>query len=294
MGKEEGRPEKTERQMYYEELVAYIVQRDYGVTIDFSKETEVPPPRIRTDMLFEIPKENLAQAKMSHLPCLAEVSLVHIKAVNDRLTQDDVIQYLGELYLVAMKAKAKGKSASLIILSAERILPSVTNGLIYEIKATENPSLFQIGAQISAYIYVLEGLPKSGEYWYFLPFQPVSVLKAAKQEIREIAKQSPGDKEKAMFLFWLKKLQPDFYEKEIGMPVDTEEIARDVFPKTLQKKKNEGMRETIIKVLHARFGLVPQEIKDKLELIDSLQALDIVINGAATVPTLEGFKRLLE
>ena len=78
------------------------------------------------------------------------------------------------------------------------------------------------------------------------------------------------------------------------MPIDTEEIAKDVFPKTLQKKKNEGMRETIIKVLHARFGLVPQEIKDKLELIDSLQALDIVVNGAATEQTLEDFKKLLE
>ncbi len=163
MGKEEGRKEKTERQEYYQELVAYIVQKDYGVKIELTKDTESTLPRIRTDMLFEIPKENLVQAKESHLPCLAEVSLVHIKAVNDRLTQDDVVQYLGELYIVAVKEKAKGKNTSLTILSAERILPSVTEGLLYEIKATEKPFLFQIVAQIPAYIYVLEGLPKSKE-----------------------------------------------------------------------------------------------------------------------------------
>src|SRR5574342_883650 len=102
----------TERQEYYQELVAYIVQKDYGVTIELAKDTESTLPRIRTDMLFEIPKENLAKAKGSHLPCLAEVNLVHIKAVNDRLTQDDVIQYLGELYIVAVKEKTKGKSTS--------------------------------------------------------------------------------------------------------------------------------------------------------------------------------------
>ncbi len=298
MGKEEeSRTEKreiTERQEYYQELVVYVVQRDYGVTIDLTKETEVPPPRIRTDMLFEIPRENLAQAKQSHLPCLAEVSLVHIKAVNDRLTQDDVIQYLGELYLVAMKAKAKGKSTSLTILSAERILPSVTEGLLYEIKATEKPFLFQIVAQIPAYIYVLEELPKSEEYWYFLPFQPVSSLKAAKQEIKEIAKQSSFDKEKAMFLFWLKKLQPDFYEKEIGMPRDVEEVAVSVFPMALQAREMKGMRKSILMFLQTRFGVVPQEVKEKLELITSPEALDILVKGAAKEQTLEEFKRLLE
>ena len=208
MVKDEGRQEKTERQLYYEELVAYIVQKDYGITINFSKETEVPPPRVRTDMAFEIPKENLAQGKASHLPCLAEVSLVHIKAVNDRLTQDDVIQYLGELYLAAMKAKAKGKSASLTILSAEKILPSVTDGLFHEIKVTEKPYIFQIAAQIPAYIYVLEKLPKSEEYWYFLPFQPVAVLKAAKQQIKEIVRQSPGDKNLVCIL--VEEAQPEF------------------------------------------------------------------------------------
>jgi hypothetical protein len=170
----------------------------------------------------------------------------------------------------------------------------VTDGLIYEIKATEKPFLFQIGAQMPAYIYVLEGLPQNGEYWYFLPFQPVSILKAAKEEIKEIAKQASGDKEKAMFLFWLKKLQPDFYEREIGMPRDVEEVAVSVFPMALQAREMKATRKNILTFLQTRFGSVPKEVKEKLELITSSEALDILVKGAAKEQTLEDFKRLLE
>ena len=78
------------------------------------------------------------------------------------------------------------------------------------------------------------------------------------------------------------------------MPIDTEEVARDVFPKTLQKKRNEGTRGSLITFLQARFGPMPEEVKEKLELIVSPEALDILVKGAATEPTLEAFKKLLE
>jgi hypothetical protein len=243
MGKEETKREITERQEYYQELVAYIVEKDYGVKIDFTKDTESSLPRVRTDMVFEISKERLVKAKESHLPCLAEVNLVHIKAVNDRLTQDDVIQYLGELYIVAMKSKVKGKSTNLTILSAEKILPSVKEGLFYEIKGTDKPFLFQIIAQVPAYIYVLEGLPKSKEYWYFWPFEPISFLQTVKQDVKTIVQEASGNKEKSLFVFWLKRLQPDFFDKEIGMPRDVEEIVREVFPESLQAIENKGRKE---------------------------------------------------
>jgi hypothetical protein len=235
--------EFKERQEYYKELVAYIVNRDYGVELDLTKVTEVSLPHIRTDMLFKIPKKDLPKAKGSHLPCLAEVNLLHIKAVNDRLTQEDVVQYLGELYVVGMKEKAKGKNTSLTILSAERILPSVTEGLFYEIKVTEKSWIYQIRAQLPAYIYVLEGLPESEEYWYFWPFQPLSILQEVKQEVKKVVAEAPGNREKSLFVFWLKKLQPEFYEKEIGMPRDVEEVAITVFPKTLQARENKGKEE---------------------------------------------------
>jgi hypothetical protein len=115
-----------------------------------------------------------------------------------------------------------------------------------------------------------------------------------KQEIKEIVRQAPGDKQKALFVFWLKKLQPDFYAKEISMPRDLEEVAIDVFPMALQAREMKGMRKSILTFLQTRFGIVPNEIKEKLELVTSLEALDILVKGAAKEPSLVEFKRLLD
>ncbi len=78
------------------------------------------------------------------------------------------------------------------------------------------------------------------------------------------------------------------------MPRDVEEVAVSVFPMALQAREMKGMRKSILLFLQTRFGTVSQEVKDKLELITSPEALDILVKGAATEQTLQDFKRLLE
>jgi hypothetical protein len=59
----------TERQQYYKELIAHIVEKYYHVEIDISKASEVPLPNVRIDMVFDIPKQNLAKGIVSPFPC---------------------------------------------------------------------------------------------------------------------------------------------------------------------------------------------------------------------------------
>ena len=77
------------------------------------------------------------------------------------------------------------------------------------------------------------------------------------------------------------------------MVIDMEEIVKELCPRTLQKKKAEGKRETVLQILEVKFGLVSQEIKDKLESITTAEGLEILVKGAVTAQTLEDFKKLL-
>jgi hypothetical protein len=95
-----------------------------------------------------------------------------------------------------------------------------------------------------------------------------------------------------MLLFWLRKLQPEFF-KEIEMPRDMLEVIEELCPEALQKKKVEGIRESIFKLLQIRFGSVPQEAKAKLDSVTSIEVLDVLLKGAATAKTLDDFKQLL-
>lgn len=294
--KEEAK-KMTERQLYYRELIAHIIEKYYTVTVDLTKNAEVTLPNVRTDIIFEVPKSRLAKIKESPFPYLEEVNLFHIKAVNDRLTKNDVIQYLGELYIVGTSGRTKGKSVALTIISAEKILPNVVEGLRSKIEATDISWIQKIEAEVPAYIFTLAGLPQTEEYRFFLPFQPLPKLKEAQEDIQKIAQRRPHSTEETLFLFYLKKLQPDFYREEIEMKIDMEEIVKELCPKTLQAKENRGiasgMRKTILTVLQARFGTVSEEVKNKLETIATPEALEILAKGAATEQTLEDFKQLL-
>ena len=101
----------TERQQYYKELIGRFMEKYYEVKIDPTKHTEAPLPNARMDMFFEIPEERLSSPiSPSPFPFLAEVNIVHIKAVNDKLTVNDVRQYLGELYVICESDIIKKKS----------------------------------------------------------------------------------------------------------------------------------------------------------------------------------------
>jgi hypothetical protein len=278
----------AERQQYYKELIAYIIEKHYAVKIDLTTDTEVPTPNIRVDMVFEIPKRKLSKASASPFPYLAEINILHIKAVNDRLTREDVIQYLGELYILATSARAKEKSVVLTIVSAEQVGPSIVEGLRSRIEATKIPWISKIEAELPAYIFTLERLPREKQYQCFLPFQPLSVLEVAKENIQQITQQKPATQENIMLLFWLRKLQPEFF-KEIEMPRDMVEVIEELCPEALQKK----VKESIVKVLQARFGLIGEETNNKINALTSSEALDVLLKGAATVKTLEDFKQLL-
>jgi hypothetical protein len=231
----------TERQQYYKELIAYIVEKHYHVEIDITKASEVPLPNVRMDMVFDIPKENLVGKEASRpFSYWAEVNIVHIKAVNDRLTKADVVQYLGELYIMATSARAKDKSIALTIVSAEKVPSNIFEGLYSRVESTEVPWIQRIVAEAKAYLFTLEDLPQSDEYRCFLPFQPLAVLAGAKEVIRKISRKRPSTQEELLLLFWLRRLQPEFYEEGIEMPRNMVEVINELCPEALQIRENKG------------------------------------------------------
>jgi len=281
-----------ERQQYYKELIAYLVEKYYETKIDLTKDTEVPLPNARIDMVFEIPKENLEKATGSPFPYFAEVNVVHIKALNDKLTREDVIQYLGELYIIGASAKYQNKSIVLAIISAEKTAKSIWEGLYSRIESTEKSCIYKIGAELPAYLFVLEGLPESEQYKCFLPFQPMLVIKEVKEYFQELTQKKIYTPEEALILLWLKRLQPNFY-KEIEMVIDTEEIIKELCPKTLQSTSNKVTRKNILNVLQVRFGSVSEEIKEKLEIITTMDTLDVLMKLSATAKSLDEFRLVL-
>lgn len=233
----------TERQQYYRELIAYLVEKHYQVEIDITKASEVPLPNVRVDMVFEIPKENLEKGTASPFPYWGEVNIVHIKAVNDRLTKTDVIQYLGELYILATTARAKDKSIALTIVNAEKVPKSLFEGLYSRLESTEIAWVQKIIAEAPVYLFTLEDLPQTEQYRCFLPFQPLTVLAEAGEVIRKISRKKPSTQEELLILFWLRRLQPKFYEEDIEMPRDMLEVINELCPEALRSRENKGREE---------------------------------------------------
>ncbi len=295
-----------ERQTYYKQLVGYLVEKHYGVEIDPSKDTEAPLPNVRIDMFFQIPKKQLRKPiSPSPFPFLAEVNLVHIKGLNDKLTINDVRQYLGELYIFCESSISKGKSVSLTIVAAEEI-KSLQDELWFDIFPTEFSWIDGMDVGAEAYLFVLERLSLDHKYYsYFLPFQPLNVLQANKEKIIEIIKKAESDKEWALVLFWLAKLQPDFCRKELNMKlINYEEVARELCPQAWQRLEEaeskvqriecKAKREDLLKILTTRFGKIFSEIQEKLGIVDSIETLDFLIIKAVQCPSLEAFQGYLD
>jgi len=294
-----------ERQTYYKQLVGYLVEKHYGVEIDPSKDTEAPLPNVRIDMFFQIPKKQLRKPiSPSPFPFLAEVNLVHIKGLNDKLTINDVRQYLGELYIFCESSISKGKSVSLTIVAAEEV-KSLQNELWFDIFPTEFPWIDGMDVGAEAYLFVLERLPLDNKYYsYFLPFQPLNVLQENREKIVEIIKKAESDKEWALVLFWLAKLQPDFCRKELNMKlINYEEVARELCPQAWQRleeaeRKAQGVEckaklEVLFKILQRNFQKIPQNMQEQLSKIDSIDRLDSLIDKALQSSNLEYFQSCL-
>lgn len=297
------RQQIMERQTYYKQLVGYLVEKHYGVEIDPTKHTEAPLPNVRIDMLFEIPKKQLRKPiSPSPFPFLAEVNLVHIKSVNDKLTKNDVKQYLGELYIIEESAIGQGKMVALTIVTAEEV-KSVQDELWFDIFPTEFPWIDGLDVGAEAYLFVLERLSKEYKHYsYFLPFQPLRVLQENKDKVLEIVKKAESDPDYALALFWLAKLQPEFCKKELDMKlINYEEVARELCPKAWQRLEDAGrnaelkgelkaLREALLKRLNRKFGSVPKDLQDQLAKMDSIERLDMLIDKALQCSKLEDFQ----
>jgi hypothetical protein len=80
------------------------------------------------------------------------------------------------------------------------------------------------------------------------------------------------------------KLQ-EFKEALLEVP-----IMQDVAKKWEEK----GIRDSILKVLQARFQSVPEEIKEKLGTVSLITDLDVLLEKAALSQNLHEFKKALE
>ena len=54
-----------------------------------------------------------------------------------------------------------------------------------------------------------------------------------------------------------------------------------------------GEKMTILKVLKGKFGEIPQEIKDKLSEVSSVENLDVLAEKVGAVRSLKDFKKAL-
>lgn len=281
-------------------MVYGLVGKYYNTKIDLAKSSEVPLPNVRTDMVFGIPKWKLEKyAKNSPLPYLAQENLVELKGLNDRLTVQQVMAYLGRLMVRAEEAERNNKTITLTIFSAEELPKDFLNETYHPRKATEYYWLEKIEAQYPAYLFIIERLPfEKREYWYFLPFVSLKILMKYKSAIQQIVKESQEQPEWGHLLLCLSKLQPEFYKKEVKMILqDNKEVAVDFFPKAAKEfkaeGKAEGKAETILQFLEARFGEIPLEIREKVHGCENLKKLKSLATVAAKVKDLEEFKKSL-
>ena len=280
----------AERQTYYVDMIAYLIEKYHKTKLSASEHAEAPLPNVRVDMLFKVPKQNLFKEK-TPFPYLEEVNLFHIKAVNDRLTKEDVIQYLGELYVLSTSTVTKGKTTSLTVISAEKIVKSIFEAV--QVSETSNAGIYKVESLVPAYIYVLDELPDVEDYQFFIPFKSSQVIQNSKEFIRKLSYKKEDSEEAALFLFWLRKLQPNFY-REIEMPIDMEEVVKELCPNTIRKSELKVGREMIVSFLKSRFGEVPQDVVVKLEKVESLETLKVLSRDAARCSSFDDFKRLLD
>lgn len=79
--------------------------------------------------------------------------------------------------------------------------------------------------------------------------------------------------------------------------VDMKEVIKELYPNSLKQLMEETKHKTeievIIKILKAKFGEVPGEVRNKLDTIISSETLDVLLKGAATLKTLSEFMVLL-
>jgi hypothetical protein len=240
------------RQDHYRNLVETIVEKYHDTHLDRSTSAEVLLPDVKLDMLFDIPKEKIVNPKSPFTNLLQEVNIFHIKAFNDRLTSDDVKQYIGELYITAVSSICKRKkiagkivekkSVGLTIISAESVAKNMVSGL-HCIEETDIPWIYSIRALGIAYIFVIDEIPDSSEFYHlFMPFRSPAKLIAEKSRIFEISRNITDNSEFLLAMFWLNKLQPEVY-KELNMTVDMKEIVEQLCPDALKQNRLEGKIE---------------------------------------------------
>lgn len=78
------------------------------------------------------------------------------------------------------------------------------------------------------------------------------------------------------------------------MPIDMEEVVRELCPNTIKRSELKGAREMIVSFLKSRFGDLPQDIVAKLEHVESLETLKVLSRDAAKCSSFDDFKRLLD
>jgi len=54
------------------------------------------------------------------------------------------------------------------------------------------------------------------------------------------------------------------------------------------------LRDAVLTVLRARFGVVPERVREALEAIDSVERLEALSALAATAESLEAFEQALQ
>lgn len=293
----------AEREDYYKSFVKEKVKEHYNVKIDLPKSSESKLPKVQIDMQFEIPLEALKKGKKtSPFPFDTEINLVHIKAVNDKLTQEDFRIYLAELTIVAEKEKErkkqkskKPKSTGLLIISAEEILKKGYSK-INIIEDTKVPWIVKIKHDHPAYIFILDRLPLTEEYQDFVPFMTEKRLEKGKEELHKLADKAKQDKHYKFLLLCLRKLQPNFYKKEFGMSLfaDTKEMAQDLFPEGSKKIKMEAGKELVLKHLERKFKKVSESIIKQLDSVSSLDDFDKLLEEVYKIKSIKSFEKILE
>jgi hypothetical protein len=104
------------------------------------------------------------------------------------------------------------------------------------------------------------------------------------------------------FIDWIMTLPPElatqlqveltqFEEREKMQYVTS--IERMAIQKGLEKGREEGIRESIVNVLQARFGVVPTTAAGRLKQVDDVEQLQAYLREAATVGSLAELEALL-
>lgn len=287
----------VERQKVYERMIEYVFSEYLDLDIDRSTTAEAMLPDVRIDKLILIPKDRLERLRNSPFPFLQEVNLIHIKGINDHLTNDDIELYLGQLCIVAVKSRDKGKTCCLMILTSHKIRKNLGNKPWMRFKRTKIPWIYKFTqCPEKAYIFELrKELLEKQEYNFLLPFFPISVIKEKKQIFTDIAKSGIENKRDLLLLNWLREIHPEFYKEEIeSMAINMEEVVRGLCPEALEKAKMEDTREKIVEALEVRFGAVKEGIREKIEKEKRKEILNGLFKKALQAASIAEFEEQFE